>query len=221
MFFVMIIWHYLNSWSIDYQMISNTRHKEWNDKKNYDMEKLGLLTSPHQSYSRLVKSLEMSGMNKTKTSKREMIIGISSLVILFDLGFWVLYLIIFTDYGDKYPDILAALAFILLNFMILPFVLLFAEIKEKRKKRNKTKGNLMEQIPTKKEKKKLTEYKLIINEKDKLKNEKCLICKLSIKQFEIIAKCPKCLTYFHKEHLDEWLVKKKQCPVCGTEIREI
>ncbi len=53
-----------------------------------------------------------------------------------------------------------------------------------------------------------------------LKEDKCAICKLSVKKSQNIVQCPKCLNLFHYEHLNSWFKNNKKCPVCG-EIKEI
>lgn len=170
----------------------------------------------------------MSQTSEVKTSKQETIIGIASLVILFDLGIWVLYILMFTDLGQKYADYFGALAFVLMNFMVLPFILLFHEISQRikkimkktpQKKKQKTQQQIeLEKLISKIGSKEAVEYQQIMNQGNQLKEEKCSICKLNIKPLEIIVQCSECLSLFHKEHLDDWLEKTKKCPVCSIDL---
>ena len=175
----------------------------------------------------------MSQLNEVKTSKKETIIGIASLIILFDLGIWVLYILIFTDLGQRYADYFGALAFVLMNFMAFPIILLFQAISQKikkilkrtpQKKKQKTQREIeLEKLISKIMLKEEAEYQQIhyqqiMNQGNKLKEEKCAICKLNIKPLETIVQCPDCLSLFHKEHLDDWLEKTKKCPVCSTKL---
>lgn len=43
---------------------------------------------------------------------------------------------------------------------------------------------------------------------------RCMICKLEIRNKQLAYQCPICLSYFHKEHLEEWLESNPECPVC-------
>jgi len=65
---------------------------------------------------------------------------------------------------------------------------------------------------------------LILSKKIKIKpfeyskNNKidvCMICKLAIRISDYVYQCPECNSYFHQQHLDDWLEKKSTCPVCG------
>ncbi|NHJ48806.1 MAG: E3 ubiquitin protein ligase [Asgard group archaeon] len=47
----------------------------------------------------------------------------------------------------------------------------------------------------------------------------CMICKLEIRDKQLISFCPFCKSYFHKEHLSEWLIKNSDCPVCGKPLK--
>ena len=64
-------------------------------------------------------------------------------------------------------------------------------------------------------------YKIIEKITSKIQNEKCNICKLTLKEFEVIVQCPEGKSYFHKAHLDEWLLDKEKCPICGIKLRGI
>ncbi len=46
----------------------------------------------------------------------------------------------------------------------------------------------------------------------------CMICKLSLRKNQEIIKCPFCHSYFHSEHLQEWLQIADDCPVCNKSL---
>jgi len=46
----------------------------------------------------------------------------------------------------------------------------------------------------------------------------CMICKLSLRKNQEIMKCPFCHSYFHSEHLQEWLQIADDCPVCNKSL---
>jgi hypothetical protein len=48
----------------------------------------------------------------------------------------------------------------------------------------------------------------------------CMICKLEIRDQQIVFQCPNCLSYFHVKHLNEWLAKNNDCPVCNVSLRD-
>ena len=50
------------------------------------------------------------------------------------------------------------------------------------------------------------------------KDDKCGICKTTIKHGKEVYQCHNCETLFHKEHLIEWFKKKDTCPVCKTKL---
>ena len=50
------------------------------------------------------------------------------------------------------------------------------------------------------------------------KDDKCGICKTSIKHGKEVYQCHNCETLFHKNHLIEWFKKKDTCPVCKTKL---
>ena len=55
--------------------------------------------------------------------------------------------------------------------------------------------------------------------KDKLpKDSKCGICKLPFPREEFILQCPKCKSFFHQKHLQDWLKKNKNCPICKEKL---
>ena len=49
--------------------------------------------------------------------------------------------------------------------------------------------------------------------------EVCQICKLELRKDQMMLKCPSCEKMFHKNHLEEWLVKTDECPVCGFKLK--
>ncbi len=53
------------------------------------------------------------------------------------------------------------------------------------------------------------------------KNKKCSICKLELRKRQQKVQCNKCLSIFHKEHLEDWLENKDSCPVCNENIVDI
>ncbi|MCH8906029.1 MAG: zinc ribbon domain-containing protein [Candidatus Heimdallarchaeota archaeon] len=46
---------------------------------------------------------------------------------------------------------------------------------------------------------------------------RCGICKLKIQND--LTVCPSCLNPYHFPHLANWIVEKKECPMCRTELR--
>ena len=48
----------------------------------------------------------------------------------------------------------------------------------------------------------------------------CSICKLELRRNQSILQCPFCKHLFHREHIEEWLETKTECPVCQKELRE-
>ncbi|NHJ46999.1 MAG: hypothetical protein FK733_04345 [Asgard group archaeon] len=54
--------------------------------------------------------------------------------------------------------------------------------------------------------------------KGKLINKKCQICKLDFEKSDVATQCPKCATLYHLDHLIQWLMEHKECPVCGAKL---
>ncbi len=52
----------------------------------------------------------------------------------------------------------------------------------------------------------------------KTDNQRCSICKLTCSDDQLICICPHCESLFHKNHLEEWLSKDKDCPVCSRDL---
>lgn len=48
----------------------------------------------------------------------------------------------------------------------------------------------------------------------------CMICKLEIFPGDIVYICPNCKSYYHENHLLNWLVIKATCPVCEYKFPE-
>ncbi|MBD3189329.1 MAG: hypothetical protein GF308_01730 [Candidatus Heimdallarchaeota archaeon] len=51
-----------------------------------------------------------------------------------------------------------------------------------------------------------------------IKNKTCMICKEPIKTAESILQCANCHSFFHREHLLEWLKRNNYCPYCKKRI---
>ncbi|MCK4895272.1 MAG: E3 ubiquitin protein ligase [Candidatus Heimdallarchaeota archaeon] len=47
---------------------------------------------------------------------------------------------------------------------------------------------------------------------------KCSICQGLIKHSENVMECPSCTNVAHKEHMEQWLKIKEECPICKTRI---
>ncbi|MHA1482991.1 MAG: RING finger domain-containing protein [Candidatus Heimdallarchaeaceae archaeon] len=47
---------------------------------------------------------------------------------------------------------------------------------------------------------------------------KCTICQGLIKHGENVMECPTCTNVAHKEHMEQWLIIKEECPICKTRI---
>jgi len=47
-----------------------------------------------------------------------------------------------------------------------------------------------------------------------------MICKLALRNNQEILICPFCQSYFHEEHLQEWLQIADDCPVCKNSLIE-
>ena len=52
----------------------------------------------------------------------------------------------------------------------------------------------------------------------KNKEDKCIICQFDFNNNEYLRKLP-CAHLYHKECVDEWLAKDKNCPTCKYEIK--
>ncbi len=52
----------------------------------------------------------------------------------------------------------------------------------------------------------------------KTEGEKCNICKLTCTEDQLICTCPFCESLFHKNHLEDWLIQNKDCPVCSRDL---
>lgn len=51
-----------------------------------------------------------------------------------------------------------------------------------------------------------------------IKNKTCMICKKPIKSAESILQCPHCQSFFHREHLLNWLKTNNHCPNCKKRL---
>ena len=47
---------------------------------------------------------------------------------------------------------------------------------------------------------------------------KCIICQGLIKHGENVLECPTCNNVAHKEHMEQWLKIKEECPICKTRV---
>jgi predicted transcriptional regulator/Mn-dependent DtxR family transcriptional regulator len=47
---------------------------------------------------------------------------------------------------------------------------------------------------------------------------KCSICQGLIKHGETVMECPTCTNLAHKEHMEQWLKIKEECPICKTRV---
>ncbi len=52
----------------------------------------------------------------------------------------------------------------------------------------------------------------------KEKGEICAICRKSLKKDDLIIQCSNCSTFFHHNHLQEWLNANSECPVCRNNL---
>ncbi len=48
----------------------------------------------------------------------------------------------------------------------------------------------------------------------------CMICKLALRNNQEILICPFCQSFFHEEHLQDWLQLADDCPVCKNLLKE-
>ncbi|MHA1462878.1 MAG: RING finger protein [Candidatus Heimdallarchaeota archaeon] len=48
--------------------------------------------------------------------------------------------------------------------------------------------------------------------------EICAICRKNLKKDDLIFQCPNCSTFFHQNHLQEWLKANSECPVCRNTL---
>ncbi|MHA1154687.1 MAG: RING finger domain-containing protein [Candidatus Heimdallarchaeota archaeon] len=48
--------------------------------------------------------------------------------------------------------------------------------------------------------------------------ELCAICRKNLKKNDLIYQCPNCSTFFHQNHLQEWLKANSECPVCRNTL---
>lgn len=47
----------------------------------------------------------------------------------------------------------------------------------------------------------------------------CMVCKLPIRIIQKVVQCPFCQSYFHKDHLYDWLKMADDCPVCNSHLK--
>jgi len=47
----------------------------------------------------------------------------------------------------------------------------------------------------------------------------CIISRTNIEKNDIVLQCPKCLNYFLKEYLLDWLEENKTYPVCKSKLK--
>ncbi len=48
----------------------------------------------------------------------------------------------------------------------------------------------------------------------------CMVCKLALRKNQKTLICPFCRSYFHEEHLLDWLQMADVCPVCNNSLKE-
>lgn len=53
------------------------------------------------------------------------------------------------------------------------------------------------------------------------KDDFCMVCKLVFKRKDEILQCPVCESFYHREHLLDWIRVHKNCPVCNQQLYEI
>ncbi|MBD3191130.1 MAG: hypothetical protein GF308_10820 [Candidatus Heimdallarchaeota archaeon] len=46
----------------------------------------------------------------------------------------------------------------------------------------------------------------------------CAICKLELREEQVVVQCPHCLALFHLDHLVEWLKIEPECPICQVTL---
>lgn len=56
-------------------------------------------------------------------------------------------------------------------------------------------------------------------EKYTINVEMCMICKLEIRDKQKVITCPFCKSYFHEDHLIEWIALNEDCPVCKKTLK--
>jgi len=84
-------------------------------------------------------------------------------------------------------------------------------IEENRLREERRKIEIVEQ---KKKEKNLERFVF----KGDIKGKICKICKLDLRKKQKVVACPQCQSLFHKEHLEEWLEKSQNCPVCSEKL---
>lgn len=52
------------------------------------------------------------------------------------------------------------------------------------------------------------------------KGDFCMVCKLTFNRKDEILQCPVCESFYHKEHLLEWIRVHSNCPVCSQKLYE-
>ena len=57
-------------------------------------------------------------------------------------------------------------------------------------------------------------------EKEIIKEEICMVCKLQLKNAKDVLQCPRCESLYHRNHLEKWIKSKKSCPVCSQKLYE-
>lgn len=124
--------------------------------------------------------------------------GILSLVLA------ISSIIILATVSSMFPAIFPA--FIIILFVTCPISLIFLFIAYRR-------GKPPPDIQTKIEfiKSQYKSFRL----KDKSKPYVCMVCKRDIEINQDVHNCPNCHSYYHEEHLFQWLQVNTSCPVCG------
>jgi len=60
----------------------------------------------------------------------------------------------------------------------------------------------------------------LIQTPTEITQENCSICKLEIRENQRLRQCMLCYAIFHEEHLEKWMQKNNDCPVCDRRIKK-
>ncbi len=152
------------------------------------------------NHSSLLISINSVGIkiSRKPISKPFFYIGIFSLILA------IASIIILAKVPSWYPAVFPVFIIILLITCPLSLIFLFISFR---------KGRSPPDILTKIEfiKSQYKSFRL----KDASKAYVCMVCKRDLEINQDVHNCPNCQTYYHEEHLFQWLQVNTSCPVCG------
>jgi hypothetical protein len=117
------------------------------------------------------------------------------------------------NYPDKYSKLrnIIISGVIIITLIIIPILITYSRKKPGKK-------ILFDSVRTPRDQVSLKEPQVKANSlifDKKLGTNICLICKLELENNEECFQCSYCQSFFHKEHLLQWLKSANSCPFCG------